>query len=155
MEGRFLSASSVIRETMPCSHAMLAVGYSDQSNSFIVRNSWGQYWVSEIVVREGQRSIFFCSLQGDHGYCYIPYEYMTNPELCFDLWTVRHITNDDFGQDDWDQDDSVDLHPNDQIPPDDGQNEASIEKYQNENDLVDDLKKFAGGLLNTFISLAL
>jgi C1A family cysteine protease len=28
------------------SHAMLAVGYSDQSNSFIVRNSWGKFWVS-------------------------------------------------------------------------------------------------------------
>ena len=26
-------------------HAMLAVGYSDQSRSFIVRNSWGQIWV--------------------------------------------------------------------------------------------------------------
>ena len=29
------------------SHALLAVGYSDQSNSFIVRNSWGKYWVCE------------------------------------------------------------------------------------------------------------
>lgn len=28
------------------SHAMLAVGYSDQSNSFIVRNSWGKFWVN-------------------------------------------------------------------------------------------------------------
>ena len=27
------------------SHALLAVGYSDQSNSFIVRNSWGKFWV--------------------------------------------------------------------------------------------------------------
>ncbi len=33
-----------------CSHALLAVGYSDQSNSFIVRNSWGKYWVSETVM---------------------------------------------------------------------------------------------------------
>jgi len=24
---------------------MLAVGYSDQSNAFIVRNSWGEDWV--------------------------------------------------------------------------------------------------------------
>ncbi len=28
------------------SHALLAVGYSDQSESFIVRNSWGENWVS-------------------------------------------------------------------------------------------------------------
>lgn len=27
------------------SHALLAVGYSDQSQSFIVRNSWGENWV--------------------------------------------------------------------------------------------------------------
>lgn len=103
-------------------------------------------------------SLFFLSnFQGDHGYCYIPYEYMTNPQLCFDLWTIRQIANDDFGQDDWDQDDSVDLHPNDQIPPDDNDDEhggASIEKYNNDDDVFQDMKKFAGGLLNTFISLA-
>ena len=28
------------------SHAMLAVGYSDQSGAFIVRNSWGADWVN-------------------------------------------------------------------------------------------------------------
>jgi hypothetical protein len=28
-------------------HAMLAVGYSDQSNAFIVRNSWGTVWVNK------------------------------------------------------------------------------------------------------------
>jgi hypothetical protein len=27
-------------------HAMLAVGYSDPSKCFIVRNSWGENWVS-------------------------------------------------------------------------------------------------------------
>ena len=27
---------------------MLAVGYSDQSQAFIVRNSWGQIWVIDI-----------------------------------------------------------------------------------------------------------
>lgn len=27
-------------------HAMLAVGYSDASRCFIVRNSWGKHWVS-------------------------------------------------------------------------------------------------------------
>jgi hypothetical protein len=27
------------------SHALLAVGYSDQSKAFIVRNSWGEQWV--------------------------------------------------------------------------------------------------------------
>ena len=31
-------------------HAMLAVGYSDGSQCFIVRNSWGENWVSTILV---------------------------------------------------------------------------------------------------------
>ena len=43
-------------------HAMLCVGYSDANKVFIVRNSWGDDW-------------------GDRGYCYIPYDYMTNSEL--------------------------------------------------------------------------
>ncbi len=43
-------------------HAMTIVGYSDELNMFLVRNSWGEDW-------------------GDKGYCYIPYEYINNPEL--------------------------------------------------------------------------
>jgi C1A family cysteine protease len=35
------------------SHALLAVGYSDHSKSFIVRNSWGENWVRNVI------SIFF------------------------------------------------------------------------------------------------
>ncbi|CAF2695871.1 unnamed protein product [Rotaria sp. Silwood2] len=78
------------------SHAMLAVGYSDQSRAFIVRNSWGEDW-------------------GDKGYCYIPYDYMTNSDFCFDAWTIRKLTNNNFGQDHWsfnDDDDYLDDHQN-------------------------------------------
>ncbi|CAF4691819.1 unnamed protein product [Rotaria sp. Silwood2] len=32
------------------SHALLAVGYSDRSKAFIVRNSWGEKWVSVVFV---------------------------------------------------------------------------------------------------------
>ncbi len=31
---------------------MLAVGYSDQSKAFIVRNSWGTDWVNDSFVRK-------------------------------------------------------------------------------------------------------
>lgn len=50
-------------------HAMLCVGYSDPDQVFIVRNSWGEDW-------------------GDGGYCYIPYDYMTNPEFNADCWAL-------------------------------------------------------------------
>jgi C1A family cysteine protease len=33
------------------SHGMLAVGYSDQSKAFIVRNSWGTEWVNQYLFR--------------------------------------------------------------------------------------------------------
>ena len=48
------------------------------------------------------------SFQGDKGYCYIPYNYVTNTNLCFDAWTVRKVATNDFGQDHWDNDDSID-----------------------------------------------
>jgi C1A family cysteine protease len=55
-------------------HAMLCVGYSDPDQVFIVRNSWGPEW-------------------GDQGYCYIPYAYMTNPELNHDCWVIYQVSD--------------------------------------------------------------
>ena len=43
-------------------HAMVVVGYSDDTKFFVVRNSWGEHF-------------------GDKGYCYIPYSYICDPEL--------------------------------------------------------------------------
>ncbi|CAF1309140.1 unnamed protein product [Rotaria sordida] len=54
-------------------HAMLAVGYVDRSEQFIVKNSWGKKW-------------------GDKGYGYIPYEYMSSPKFCSDLHTIKTIS---------------------------------------------------------------
>jgi C1A family cysteine protease len=61
-------------------HAMLACGYSDKDQVFLVRNSWGTDW-------------------GDKGYCYIPYEYLTNSDLTGDCWTLRRANNLDFSAD--------------------------------------------------------
>jgi C1A family cysteine protease len=51
-------------------HAVLAVGYDDGQQRFIVRNSWGQDW-------------------GMAGYFTMPYAYLTDSSLSDDFWTIR------------------------------------------------------------------
>jgi C1A family cysteine protease len=53
-------------------HAVDVVGYDDISRMFVIRNSWGEEW-------------------GDNGYGYLPYDYLTNPSLASDFWTIRSI----------------------------------------------------------------
>ena len=53
-------------------HAILAVGYHDTEQRFIMRNSWGTSW-------------------GMHGYFTIPYAYLTDSNLCDDLWTIQMV----------------------------------------------------------------
>jgi C1A family cysteine protease len=56
-------------------HAVLAVGYDDAIQSFIVRNSWGTRW-------------------GVKGYCMMPYAYLTDPQLARDFWAVYTVEPD-------------------------------------------------------------
>lgn len=51
-------------------HAVMTCGYNDDNKTFIVRNSWGIEWA-------------------DKGYCYMPYNYLTDRNLSDDLWTIR------------------------------------------------------------------
>ena len=53
-------------------HAVMCVGFSDSKKKFIIRNSWGVNW-------------------GDDGYFYMPYEFMTNKDLCSDFWIIEKI----------------------------------------------------------------
>lgn len=53
-------------------HAVLAVGYDDTQNRFIVRNSWGSSWAMK-------------------GYFTMPYGYLLDQNLSDDLWTVRVV----------------------------------------------------------------
>jgi hypothetical protein len=53
-------------------HAVLAVGYEDATQRFIVRNSWGKGW-------------------GNKGYCTMPYSYLTDPSLARDFWAVYTV----------------------------------------------------------------
>jgi C1A family cysteine protease len=61
-------------ETVLGGHAVLAVGYNDAQDRFIVRNSWGTGW-------------------GQKGYFTMPYAYLTDPNLSDDFWTIRLIAN--------------------------------------------------------------
>ncbi len=54
-------------------HAVLAVGYDDATQRFLVRNSWGTAW-------------------GNEGYFTMPYAYLTERGLSADFWTVRIVT---------------------------------------------------------------
>jgi C1A family cysteine protease len=53
-------------------HAVLAVGYDDSQNWFVVRNSWGTSW-------------------GMKGYFTLPYSYLLNANLADDFWTIRVV----------------------------------------------------------------
>jgi len=64
-------------------HAMLAVGYSDIDEVFIVRNSWGNKW-------------------GDSGYCYIPYDYLISEEHNHgDSWIIKQLSNIELDTDEY------------------------------------------------------
>lgn len=54
-------ADACEKERHSC-HAMTIVGFSDDLQMFLVRNSWGERW-------------------GDDGYCYIPYSYIEDKKL--------------------------------------------------------------------------
>jgi C1A family cysteine protease len=59
-------------ESVAGGHAVMAVGYDDQHQWFIVRNSWGNNW-------------------GMNGYFTLPYQYLLEPNLSDDFWTVRLV----------------------------------------------------------------
>ena len=58
----------VEKEQLLGGHAMNLVGFNDITRRFIVSNSWGDW--------------------GDNGYCYIPYDYIIDPSLGNDYWTI-------------------------------------------------------------------
>src|SRR6266567_2051153 len=54
-------------------HAVLAVGYTDATQRFLVRNSWGSGW-------------------GRAGYFSMPYAYLLDRGLASDFWTISKVS---------------------------------------------------------------
>ena len=59
-------------DRMEGGHAVVAVGYDDEDQWFIVRNSWGTGW-------------------GMQGYFTLPYAYLADENLSDDFWTIRIV----------------------------------------------------------------
>jgi C1A family cysteine protease len=55
-------------------HAVVGVGYDDVKLLFTCRNSWG-------------------TDEGENGYYYMPYSYVTDPQLASDFWVIRTIAD--------------------------------------------------------------
>jgi len=55
-------------------HAVLCVGYDNSTSLFKIRNSWGP-------------------AEGDKGYFYMPYAYVTEPTLANDLWVINAVNH--------------------------------------------------------------
>lgn len=53
-------------------HVVMAVGFDDSKQWFIVRNSWGTDW-------------------GDQGYFYMPYEFMMDEKYTDGYWILNHV----------------------------------------------------------------
>jgi C1A family cysteine protease len=62
------------KEQLLGGHAILLIGYDDKTKVFKFQNSWGVGW-------------------GDKGYGYIPYDYVLDNNLAFDLCTVTFSLN--------------------------------------------------------------
>jgi C1A family cysteine protease len=59
-------------DTVIGGHCVLAVGYDDSAQAFLIRNSWGKGW-------------------GKNGYGTLPYSYLLQPDLSDDFWTIRSV----------------------------------------------------------------
>lgn len=76
-EGDAVAKSGMVQmpadsETEVGGHAVMAVGYNDSVERFLVRNSWGPAW-------------------GAGGYFTIPYAYLTDTDLADDFWVIRLV----------------------------------------------------------------
>jgi len=65
---------NVKSERMMGGHCVLLVGYDNNKNVFIVRNSWGTSW-------------------GDNGYFYMPYKVIQDTTMSSDFWVIKSVND--------------------------------------------------------------
>lgn len=63
-------------ESLLGGHAILIVGYNASKQVFYFKNSWGTSWNPNDQYP---------------GYGYLPFDYLTNPQLASDFWVVRTV----------------------------------------------------------------
>lgn len=59
-------------ESLLGGHAVVCVGYNDETKMFTIRNSWGPDW-------------------GNKGYFYMPYSYLVDRHLSADHWVLKMV----------------------------------------------------------------
>ena len=72
IESGNISLPNINNEQMIGGHCVALYGYNDATRRFIMMNSWG-------------------TAIGQKGWFTIPYEYINNTALTFDLWTIRYF----------------------------------------------------------------
>lgn len=67
-----IDGKTIKADTLLGGHAIVCVGYDDSTRLYKFRNSWSEKW-------------------GDKGYGYLPYDYVENHNLAFDMWAIKDI----------------------------------------------------------------
>ncbi len=65
----------LLTERLLGGHAVICLGYEDNTRSFLCRNSWGTGW----------------GLPSAPGHFLLPYDYVTNPNLAADFWGIAFV----------------------------------------------------------------
>jgi len=110
-------------------HALLCCFFSEEKRQFGFRNSWGSDWGC------------------DGGYGYIPYDYLLNPDLASDFWTIvrvqdeedSHVTEDSTEQSYAETDTTIETDETDDSTYEPNNDADSTEQsYADDSDSIDE-----------------